>query len=112
MAYTVDVAATAERELDQALSYIAEKYASPQAMFTLLEGFNAAQEALKSYPSLYSVHHAASEATNREIRRVRVKNYGLFYHIDKKRHEVQVYSFLHSRQDAAWHFVHDLELLG
>ena len=112
MAYTVNVTATAERELDRALSYIAEKYASPQAMLTLLEEFDTAQETLRSYPSLYSVHKAASEATGRQIRKIRVKNYGLFYHIDKERHEVQVYSFLHSRQDAAWHVARDLEMLG
>ena len=107
MVYRVIVAETAERELDEALSYIAARYASPQAMNSLLGAFESAKDSLKAHPAIFSIHDGASRATGREIRRVRVNGYGLFYFIDEERHAVNAISLLHSKQDVAWHIARD-----
>lgn len=110
MAYTVDVAKTAEEELDAALAYIATNYSSVQAMASLLDAFDNAQESLRSFPAVFSRHEGASAATGREIRWIRAKGYGLFFCIDEEHRRVQVISFLHLRQDIAWRIARDLEL--
>ena len=107
MAYKVIVAETAERELDEALSYIAVHYSSPQAMGSLLGAFNSAKDSLKAHPAIFSIHESASRATGREIRRVRVNGYGLFYFVDEKKHVVSAISLLHSRRDVAWRIARD-----
>lgn len=107
MAYKVIAAETVEREFDEALSYIAIRYSSPQAMSSLLAAFNSAKESLKAHPAIFSIHEAASRATGREIRRVRINNYGLFYFIDEEQRTVNIISLLRSKRDIAWHIARD-----
>lgn len=107
MAYKVIAAETVERELDAALAYIAARYSSPQAMSSLLAAFNSAKDSLKAHPTIFSIHKAASRAAGREVRRVRVNNFGLFYFIDEEKRTVNAISLLHSKQDIAWHISRD-----
>lgn len=111
MVYKLDVADTAKREVREAIEYIASQYGSPAAMNNLSRAYESALRSIQAFPNGFPVHEAASRATAHTIRRINVRNYGLFYEVHEDAHWVQIYSFLHSRQDAARQVARDLKLL-
>lgn len=107
MAYSVYVGTSADREYNGAMAYLAEEYASPHAMRTLADAYDAAIDALAANPYAYPVDFDMSEAVGREIRKISAGHYLLRYSIDDKTRMVKVYSMLHMRQDARRHFPAD-----
>ena len=62
MAYSVVIAGPAERDLDQALNYIANVLAAPSAAASLLDEFERLLVFLADNPSLFGVDFDVSEA--------------------------------------------------
>ena len=112
MAYSVNIADSAKQEFRDALNYIALHYASPQAMSNLTAAYEAALFSVQALPNGYGVNEEACKATGHEIRRIRVKNYGLFYEVNEREKQVQIISFLHAHQDISWRVARDYELLN
>lgn len=62
MAYSVKVAPLVLRRLDEAVAYLANNFASPRSIESLLSEFDSAIRALETFPNASSVNEAASEA--------------------------------------------------
>ena len=107
MAYEVKVSRTAATELENAVAYIAERFACPRAMKSLLDAYDAAIDSLGANPWAYPSDENMSEAVDTEIRRITVKRHVMRYSIVEENQEVRVYSFLHMLQDAPRRFVVD-----
>lgn len=107
LAYTVNVSGNAASELEGAVAYIAERFAAPHAMASLLASYDMAIDALSVNPRAYSIDEGMSKLVGIEIRRISVKRYIMRYSIAEENHEVRVYSFLHALQDAPRRFVVD-----
>lgn len=104
MAYKVHVAASAGREYEEAMAYLAQQSASPCVLRSLADAFDAAVDALTANPYAYPIDLGMSKTVGREIRKIAVQRYLLRYSIDGAGHEVKVYSMLHMRQDVRRRF--------
>ena len=99
MPYRVQIAASAERDLDQSIRYIAEVLSAPRAAGALLDEYERALVILADNPSLYGVDFAVSEAVGLCIRHFMVKGYEVFYCVDDDNATVAVIAFLHGSRD-------------
>ena len=81
-------------------------------MSNLTAAYETALFAVQALPNGYGVNEEARKATGHEIRRIRVKNYGLFYEVNEREKQVQIISFLHAHQDISWRVARDYELLN
>lgn len=107
MAYNVYLATPAQNELESAVEYLALRTASPHVIRRLLNDYEMAIGALETNPFAYPIDLAATEALGQEIRKIRVKPYRLFYRILASRNDVEIISFLHTRQNIAGHILED-----
>ena len=105
--YTVNISDNAASELEGVVAYIAERFAAPHAMASLLAAYDMAIDALSVNPRAYSVDEGMSKLVGVEIRRIAVKRHIMRYSIIEEANEVRVYSFLHMLQDAPKRFVID-----
>ena len=100
MPYRVQIAASAERDLDQSIRYISEVLSAPRAAGALLDEYERALVILADNPSLYGVDFAVSEAVGLRIRHFMVRGYEVFYCVDDEHSTVIVLAFLHGSRDA------------
>ena len=100
MAYSVVIADPAERDLDQALNYIANVLAAPSAAASLLDEFERLLVLLADNPSLFGVDFDVSEAVAVQVRHCMAKGYEIYYQVDEANHRVLVLAFLHGSRDA------------
>lgn len=105
MAYEVVMSALAEKELDNALSYIAVFLSSPHAALDLLDEYEAKLTLIAENPFLFSADAEISKIARQEIRKASVKNYLLYYFVDKGECRVCIAAFLHAAQDASYAFL-------
>lgn len=61
MAYTVNVSNNAASELEGTVAYIAERFAAPHAIASLLADYDRAIDALSINPEAYSVDEGMSK---------------------------------------------------
>lgn len=95
MAYRAHIAADAKRECSGALAYVAKRFASPRAMYTFADAFDAAIKELSVRPQASSIDIRASEAGGREIGQFTMHQRLLRYSSDEKQRHAEVYSRLH-----------------
>lgn len=100
MAYRVQIAAPAERDLERAVAYIAEVLAAPGAAASLLDEYERILTLLADNPSLFGVDFDVSEAVGAQVRRCMAKGYEVFYLVDDESRVVSVVAFLHGSRDA------------
>lgn len=110
MAYDVRMSVPARDEFNDAVTYIAERLASPRAMQAMVNEFEVAVSALETNPFAYPIDQAVSQRVGQTVRKIRVKNYLVFYRIKEEARRVEIISFLHMRQDIGWHIARDIEL--
>ena len=67
MAYEVLVSDPADRELDEAISYLAVTLAAPSAAKALLDGYESALQLLSDNPLLFGVDLFVSESVGRQV---------------------------------------------
>ena len=109
MGYNIRIAQSAHKELVNAVEYITMELASPFAVKKMLDEYDVALEALKTNPFAYPINHEVSAEVGFEVRRIRVRNYRIYYRILDHIHTVQIISFLHVQQDLPRHICRDLE---
>ena len=112
MAYSIAIADSAKTEYREALTYIAKTLASPQAMKSLTDAYEAALYTLRAFPKAYRVDAYAKRETGQPIRKVNVRNYGLFYLVNDSDRQVRILSFLHNSRDAIFRLTQDLDALN
>ena len=100
MAYRVQIAAPAERDLEHAVAYIAEVLAAPGAAASLIDEYERILTLLTDNPSLFGVDFDVSETVGAQVRRCMAKGYEVFYLVDDERKVVFVIAFLHGSRDA------------
>ena len=87
MSYKVIVAAHAEQDIDEIVSYIAIKLCNPQAAEDFLSKSRATFHRLDNQPAAFPLARNPALAA-KGYRWVSIKNYMAFYTIDEKRKEV------------------------
>ncbi len=96
--YSVVYLPGAKRQLTDAVMYIADELCSPDAAEKLLDAMDNVAKSLADMPYRYPIYPAL-HAMKREIRYVPVQNYLLFYTVHEARKTVEVWRFLHQRQN-------------
>ena len=86
----------AERDLMEALDYIAYKLGAPQAANDLLDTFDETVRIIAQFPYAYELYRTERPMQD-EIRQVPVKNYMLYYAVFQDR--VEIRRFIHGRRD-------------
>lgn len=86
----------AERDLLEALDYIAHSLDAPQAARSLLEELDRTVQRIAAYPYACELYRT-SRPMKDEIRKVAVKGYVLYYAVFPER--VEIRRFLHGRRD-------------
>ena len=96
--YNVALADAAKADLRQTNRYIATQLMAPEAALRLSEAFDEAFAELEFAPEMYPI--VPDERLAAKGYRLRpVKNYIVFYKINKKSHKVNVARVLYSRRD-------------
>ena len=86
----------AERDLLEALDYIAHTLEAPKAARELLAAFDETVRQIAAFPYACELYRTDRPMRD-EIRKVPVKNYVLYYAVFQER--VEVRRFLHGRRD-------------
>lgn len=99
MAYRVQVSNPANRDLDEALSYLVHELNAPSAARSLLDAYEDKLRLLADNPLLFGVDFDVSEAVGRQVRRCQAKHYGIYYLVDEEKNLVTVLAFIHHLRD-------------
>lgn len=86
----------AERDLLEALDYIADTLDAPKAARDLLDAFDETVKQLAEFPYACELYRSDRPMQD-EIRKVPVKNFVLYYAVFQDR--VEIRRFLHGRRD-------------
>jgi addiction module RelE/StbE family toxin len=98
MGYEVVISKSADRDLDEILTYMAEKLANPQAASAFADELDRHYDTLARQPLIFepSRHGRLRE---KGYRRFPVKNYLVFYTVDENRRTVHIARIFYGRQD-------------
>ena len=92
--YKVVYLPIARRQLEEAVTYIAENLCAPDAADDLLNAVDEAARALSEMPYRHALYPLLF-AMKREIRFVPVRNYNLFYVVNEDQKTVEIWRFIH-----------------
>lgn len=92
--YKVVYLPIARRQLEEAVTYIAEELCAPDAADDLLDAVDEAVRALSEMPYRHALYPLLF-AMKREIRFVPVRNYNLFYVVNEDRKTVEIWRLIH-----------------
>lgn len=109
MVYSVRVTDRAHESVMSSVDYIVKTLRAPHAAAHLLESYDAALNSLRVNPTFNPLDTTATRRYGRSIYRKSVRNYALFYYVEKDASEVVIFSFLHKHQDTAAHLFLDYE---
>ncbi len=96
--YNIVYLPMARQQLMDAALYIATELAAPDAAESLLDEVNTCVKSLEEMPYRYAVYHSLY-AMKHEIRFIPIKGYMLFYVVREEEKTVEVWRFLHQRQN-------------
>ena len=94
--YRIVYHATVRQDLKEAFYYISNTLCAPQAAEDLLDSFDAAIQRIAEFPHSFELYRA-DYPIYEEIRKVRVKNYVLYYAVFDD--YVEIRRFIHGRRD-------------
>ena len=100
MAYRVQVASPAERDLNRAVDYLVNVLGTPGAATSLLDRYEEVLVLLADNPRLFGVDFDVSEAIGLQVRHCMARGYELYYLADDERKVVSVIAFLHGSRNA------------
>lgn len=92
--YKVVYLPIARRQLEEAVTYIAEELCAPYAADVLLDAVDEAACALSEMPYRHALYPLLF-AMKREIRFVPVRNYNLFYVVNEDQKTVEIWRLIH-----------------
>lgn len=96
--YAVEITPKAQWDMDEAFDYIAFQLENPQAAYDLIDGIYSATGDLSSMPERFPVWKRGSMGP-KGVRFLCVKNFNVFYVIDKKRRRVSVTRIIYGRRN-------------
>jgi len=98
MNYSLNITDIAEEDILAAVRYIANVLKNPVAANTLLDEIEKHEKILESTPGIYPFVHDEYLA-GKGLKYAAIKNFLLFYTIDRKNKIVNIIRFLHGRRD-------------
>lgn len=96
--YKIVVTEPAERDLTEAVSYIANTLKNPNAAKALANEFEKKASALSEMPKMYQISEDKYLAS-KSIRAFTVKNYIVFYIVRDNEKTVSIIRFLYGKRD-------------
>ncbi len=101
MAYRVQVASPAERDLNRAIDYLVNVLGAPSAAASLFDRYEEVLVLLADNPRLFGVDFNVSEAIGLQVRHCMVRGYELYYLVDDNCKAVSIIAFMHGSRDVA-----------
>lgn len=98
--YKVVYLPTARKQLMDAALYIARELSAPDVAEALVDTVESQISGLIRFPYRHPVYHSLF-AMKREIRFFPVKNYNVFYVVKEEQKTIEIWRFLHQRQNPA-----------
>ena len=98
MAYKVKVTESADRDLDEILTYIMETLMNPKAADDFVDALEEKYTVLEEYPFICELSRN-DRLANRGYRRVIIGSYVVLYLIDEEQQEVTVTRIFYGRQN-------------
>lgn len=102
MGYKVKISESAERDLDEILSYIAGKLANPKAAADFADALEEHYGQLETYPLAYELSRNERLA-RKGYRRFAVGSYVVLYLADETKHEINIARIFYGRRDYEKH---------
>ena len=98
MGYKIDITPSADRDLDEIVSYIAGSLGNPSAAILFLDEIDACYRSLQTMPYLYEECH---DIRLRELkyRRAVIRNYIMIYRVDEGARVVHILRFFYGARD-------------
>ena len=96
--FRIEIAELADGDLDNIVSYIAERLSSPRAASDFLDAVDSCYTILKENPLIYEFCRDP-RLRQEGYRRAVVKNYIMVYKVDETERRVNIYRFFHGTQD-------------
>ena len=96
--YTLEIAKSAEDDLDQIVNYLGTALSNPQAALAVLDEIDRVSDTLESTPELFPLC-ADSRLAELGYRKALVRAYILVYEIDMKAQRVRILRIFHSSEN-------------
>ena len=96
--YAIEITPTALRDIDEAFDYIAFHLENPQAAYDLIDAIYLGIGDLSSMPERFPAWKR-EPMKSKGVHFLSVKNFNVFYVIDKKQHMVSVFRVIYNRRD-------------
>ena len=96
--YAIEITPTALRDIDDAFDYIAFHLENPQAAYDLIDAIYLGIGDLSSMPERFPAWKR-EPIKSKGVRFLVVKNFNVFYVVNKKRHRVNVIRVIYNRRD-------------
>lgn len=96
--YAIEITEKARRDIDEAFDYIAFHLENPQAAYDLTDAIYSGIGGLSSMPERFPAWKR-EPMKSRGVRFMGVKNFNVFYVVDKKLHRVNVFRILYNRRN-------------
>lgn len=96
--YKLSYLPLANRDIADAVNYIAEMLAAPKAAFDLLNALDESISRLKDFPYSCRVYQPV-KPLEREYRIMAVKNYAAFYTVNEQEKLVEIYRVIYAKRD-------------
>ena len=98
MAYKVVISESADRDLDEILTYMVEKLSAAKAAADFADELDQRYSALERQPLMYELSRD-NRLRKKGYRRFPVKNYIVFYTVDETTETVNVSRIFYGRRD-------------
>lgn len=89
---------TAQKDISEAVLYIADQLKAPKAAMDLLDALDKSISRLQDFPYSYKLYQL-KEALENEYRFLPVKNYGVFYVVKEEQKAIEVHRVLYGKMD-------------
>jgi len=98
MNYKLIVTKPAEKDLADILQYISKDLSAPKAASDFLDDVLKCYDNISANPMMYALCYN-DRLKNKEYRKAIIKNYIMFYRVDKSNHIIYVMRFIYGRRD-------------
>lgn len=96
--YKLSYLPLANRDIADAVNYIADELLAPKAALDLLDALDKSISRLKDFPYSCRVYQPV-KPLEQEYRIIPVKNYAVFYTVDEKKKLVEITRVIYAKRD-------------
>lgn len=96
--YKLSYLPLANRDIADAVNYIADELLAPKAALDLLDALDKSISRLKDFPYSCRVYQSV-KPLEQEYRIILVKNYAVFYTVDEQKNLVEITRVIYAKRD-------------